>query len=91
VINKTVARLVAARDAAGGGLPVRARTRPLVDPFAGKIDELVDRERCLPRSERPTTGPRVATRQQTDRQRSPILRPVVPVPSDGTKSSDGST
>ena len=41
--HKTVARLVAARDAAGGGLPERARSRPLVDPFAGKIDELVDR------------------------------------------------
>ena len=40
--HKTVARLVAARDAAGG-LPERARCRPLVDPFAGKIDELVDR------------------------------------------------
>jgi transposase len=43
--HKTVARLVAARDAAGGGLPVRARSRPLVDPFAAKIDELVDRSR----------------------------------------------
>jgi hypothetical protein len=41
--HKTVARLVAAREAAGGGLPVRARHRPLVDAFAGKIDELVDR------------------------------------------------
>jgi hypothetical protein len=38
-----VARLVAAREAAGGGLPVRARRRPLVNPFAEKIDELVDR------------------------------------------------
>jgi hypothetical protein len=43
--HKTVARLVAARDAAGGGLRERARCRPLVDPFAGKIDELVDRSR----------------------------------------------
>ena len=32
----------AARDAAGGGVPVRERRRPLVDPFAGNIDELVD-------------------------------------------------
>ena len=29
--HKTVARLVAAREAAGGGLPERARQRPLVD------------------------------------------------------------
>ena len=34
--HKTVARLVRARDAAGGGLPERARSRPLVDPFAGR-------------------------------------------------------
>ena len=44
--HKTVARLVAAREAAGGGLPERARSRPLVDPFAEKIDELVDRSRA---------------------------------------------
>jgi transposase len=43
--HKTVARLVAAREAAGGGLPERERRRPLVDPFAAKIDELVDRSR----------------------------------------------
>ena len=49
--HKTVARLVAARDAAGGGLPDRARSRPLVDPFAGKIDELVDRSRALVRAD----------------------------------------
>ncbi len=49
--HKTVARLVAARDAAGGGLPERARQRPLVDPFAGKIDELVDRSRALVRAD----------------------------------------
>jgi hypothetical protein len=41
--HKTVARLVAARDDAGGGLPEPVRRRPLVDPFAEKIDELVDR------------------------------------------------
>lgn len=50
--HKTVARLVAARDVAGGGLPVRARGRPLVDPFAGKIDELVDRSRGQVRADR---------------------------------------
>ena len=49
--HKTVARLVAARDAAGGGLPERARQRPLVDPFAEKIDELVDRSRALVRAD----------------------------------------
>ena len=42
--HKTVARLVAAREAAGG-LPERERRRPLVDPFAVKIEELVDRSR----------------------------------------------
>ena len=50
--HKTVARLVAARDAAGGGLPERARCRPLVDPFAGKIDELVDRSRAQIRADK---------------------------------------
>ena len=43
--HKTVARVVAAREAAGGGLPERERHRPLVDPFDGKIEELVDRSR----------------------------------------------
>jgi transposase len=50
--HKTVARLVAAREAAGGGLPVRARSRPLVDPFAGKIDELVDRSSAQIRADK---------------------------------------
>lgn len=49
--HKTVARLVAARDAAGG-LPVRARVRPLVDPFVGKIDELVDRSNAQIRADK---------------------------------------
>ena len=49
--HKTVARLVAAREAAGGGLPVPGRPRPLVDPFAEKIDELVDRSRALVRAD----------------------------------------
>ncbi|PZR70215.1 MAG: IS21 family transposase [Solirubrobacterales bacterium] len=50
--HKTVARLVAAREVAGGGLVVRARRRPLVDPFAGKIDELVDRSRAQIRADK---------------------------------------
>jgi transposase len=50
--HKTVARLVAAREAAGGGLPARARSRPLVDPFAEKIDELVDRSRAHVRADK---------------------------------------
>ncbi len=41
--HKTVAHWVAARDAAGGGVPVGVRRRPMVDAFAEKIDELVDR------------------------------------------------
>jgi hypothetical protein len=36
--HKTVARVVAAREGAGGGLAERERRRPLVDPFAGKIE-----------------------------------------------------
>ncbi len=50
--HKTVARLVAARQAAGGGLAVRERRRPLVDPFAEKIDELVDRSRGMVRADK---------------------------------------
>ena len=50
--HKTVARLVAARGAAGGGLLVRARLRPLVDPFAEKIDELVDRSHARVRADK---------------------------------------
>ena len=50
--HKTVARLVAARDAAGGELTPRARNRPLVDPFAAKIDELVDRSRAQIRADK---------------------------------------
>ena len=50
--HKTVARLVAAREAAGGGLPERARRRPVVDPFAEKIDELVDRSRAHVRADK---------------------------------------
>jgi transposase len=43
--HKTVARLVRAREAAGGGLPVSVRARPAVDPFMEKIEEWVDRSR----------------------------------------------
>jgi hypothetical protein len=50
--HKTVARLVAAREEAGGGLPLRARSRPLVDPFSEKIDELVDRSRAQIRADK---------------------------------------
>jgi len=50
--HKTVARLVAAREAAGGGLTERARSRPLVDPFAEKIDEFVDRSRAQIRADK---------------------------------------
>ena len=50
--HKTVARLVAAREEAGGGLPVRARVRPLVDAHAGKIDELVGRSRGRVRADK---------------------------------------
>ena len=50
--HKTVARLVAAREAAGGGLPARERRRPMVDLFAEKIDELVDRSRARIRADK---------------------------------------
>jgi transposase len=41
--HKTVAHWVAARDAAGGGLPVAVRVCPVVDPFMEKIEEWVAR------------------------------------------------
>src|SRR6202790_42420 len=50
--HKAVARLVAAREAAGGGLPGRERRRALVDPFAEKIDELVDCSRAHVRADK---------------------------------------
>jgi hypothetical protein len=50
--HKTVAHWVAARDAAGGGLPVAVRRRPRVDPFAEKIEELVERSRGRIRADR---------------------------------------
>lgn len=50
--HKTVGQWVAARDAAGGGLPVPMRPRPMVDRFAGKIEELVERSRGKIRADR---------------------------------------
>ena len=41
--HKTVAHWVAAREEAGSGLPVAVRPRPMVDRFAAKIEELVER------------------------------------------------
>ena len=50
--HKTVAHWVAAREAAGGGLPVGVRARPRVDGFAVKIEEWVDRSRGRVRADR---------------------------------------
>lgn len=41
--HKTVAHWVAAREAAGGGLPVAVRPRPRLDVFAAKVEEWVAR------------------------------------------------
>jgi transposase len=43
--HKTVAHWVRAREEAGGGLPLPMRSRPRVDAFAQKIEELVERSR----------------------------------------------
>jgi len=43
--HKTVGHWVAAREAAGGGLPVHVRARPRVDGFAEKVAEWVERSR----------------------------------------------
>ena len=43
--HKTVAHWVRAREAAGGGPPVAVRPRPVVGPFADKVEELVERSR----------------------------------------------
>ncbi len=48
--HKTVAGR--GHDAAGGGLPVAVRARPMVDRFAGKIDELVERSRGKVRADK---------------------------------------
>ncbi|MCA1699891.1 MAG: IS21 family transposase [Actinobacteria bacterium] len=50
--HKTVAHWVAAREEAGGGLPVSARPRPAVDAFAEKIEEWVERSRARIRADR---------------------------------------
>ena len=52
--HKTVAHWVRVREEAGGGLPGRA-ARPalvMVEPFAGKLEELVDRSRAKVRADR---------------------------------------
>src|SRR5947209_6191817 len=52
--HKTVARLVAAREAAGGGLPGRA-ARPalvMVEAFAGKVAELVEHSHARIRADK---------------------------------------
>lgn len=43
--HKTVAHYVELRDRAGGGLPSPRRARPLVDSYADKIGEWVERSR----------------------------------------------
>jgi transposase len=50
--HKTVAHWVKQRERAGGGLPVAARPRPRVDPFAAKIEEWVERSRGKIRADR---------------------------------------
>jgi transposase len=50
--HKTVAHWVAARDAAGGGLPVAVRSRPAVDPFAEKVEEWVARSQAKIRADK---------------------------------------
>src|SRR6266508_5322591 len=50
--HKTVAHWVEQRERAGGGLPVAVRPRPRVDPFAAKIEELVERSRGKIRADR---------------------------------------
>ncbi len=50
--HKTVGHWVRAREEAGGGLPVGARSRLVVGEFAGKVDELVDRSRGKIRADR---------------------------------------
>jgi transposase len=50
--HKTVAHWVSVRERAGGALAVPSRPRPRVDPFAGKIEEWVDRSRGKVRADR---------------------------------------
>jgi transposase len=50
--HKTVAHWVRAREESGGGLPVAVRPRPVVGPFAEKVEELVERSRGKIRADR---------------------------------------
>jgi transposase len=50
--HKTVGHWVEQRERAGGGLPVPLRPRPMVDPFAEKIEEWVQRSRGRIRADR---------------------------------------
>jgi len=50
--HKTVAHWVAARGAVGEDLPVSVRRRPVVDPFAAKIEEWVERSRGRMRADK---------------------------------------
>ncbi|MGH3600342.1 MAG: IS21 family transposase, partial [Pseudonocardiaceae bacterium] len=50
--HKTVARLVAAREAAGDGPGVRQQRGSVVDPFADKVDELVDHSKARIRADK---------------------------------------
>jgi len=50
--HKTVAHWVRVREEAGGGPVARPRRRPVVDPFAEKIDEWVERSRGRVRADR---------------------------------------
>jgi hypothetical protein len=50
--HKTVAQFVRLRDEAGGVPGQRGRARPTVDPFAGKIEEWVQRSRGRIRADR---------------------------------------
>jgi transposase len=49
--HKTVARLVAARESGDGG-PVAGQRRSVIDPFADKVDELVDRSHARIRADK---------------------------------------
>jgi transposase len=50
--HKTVARWVAAREAAGGGLPASGRERPVAGSFVEKVAELVERSHGKIRADR---------------------------------------
>jgi len=95
--HKTVARLVAAREAAGGGLAGRA-ARPalvMVEPFAGKVAELVDHSRARIRADkahgvlvamgcdgsyRTTRRAVVEAKRRWRQQHGRVTRPWIPQP-----------